>query len=100
MTASHASRTNKLLNLVRWVAVADGLLLVVLVAAALTNAEGAVDVLGPIHGGGFLLLMYLVARGALERLWGWWFPALVLVTLGPPGSLIGERRIRRWLPAT
>jgi hypothetical protein len=100
MTASPASRTRRLLDLVRAVAVIDGLLLVVLVAAALTGAERVVDVLGPIHGGGFLLLIYLVARGALERLWGWWFPALVLVTLGPPGSLIGERRIRRSLPAT
>lgn len=99
MTASPAARTRKLLDLVRAVAVVDGLLLVVLVAAALTDAEGVVDVLGPIHGGGFLALMYLVARGALERLWGWWFPAIVLVTAGPPGSLIGERRIRRALPA-
>jgi hypothetical protein len=35
--------------------------------------------------------------GAGEGLWGWWFPAIVVVTLGPPGSLIGDVRIRRRL---
>ena len=38
MTPSPAARTRKLLDLVRAVAVVDGLLLVVLVAAALTAA--------------------------------------------------------------
>jgi hypothetical protein len=33
----------------------------------------------------------------VQKRWGWWFPALVVVTLGPPGSLIGEWRIRRGL---
>jgi hypothetical protein len=89
--------TLTLLNRIRLVAIADFLLLVVLVAAAVTDAEGAVSVLGPIHGLGFLLLLYLCAKGAGEERWGWWFPALVVVTLGPPGSLIGDVRIRRRL---
>ena len=75
----------------------DAVLLVVLVGAALTNAEGLVSVLGPIHGVGFLMLVYLCVRGAGEQLWGWWFPAIVVVTAGPPGSLIGDLRIRRSL---
>ena len=83
------------LTVVRWVALADALLLVPLVAAALTDAESLVSILGPIHGVGFLALLGLCARGAGEGLWGWWFPALVVVTLGPPGSLIGDLRIRR-----
>jgi len=41
----------------------------------------------------------LVVRGVTERFWGWWFPVLVVVTLGPPGSLIGDLRIRRDLDA-
>lgn len=85
------------LNVVRRVAIADGLLLVPLVVAAILGEEGVVDVLGPMHGVGFLALMLLVLRGAGERRWGWWFPALVLVTLGPPGSLLGDVRIRRSL---
>jgi Domain of unknown function (DUF3817) len=90
-------RTLGQLRLIRVVAILDFILLVPLVIAALRHAEGVVDVLGPIHGVGFLLLLFLCLRGVREDRWGWWFPALVVVTLGPPGSLIGERRIRREL---
>lgn len=85
------------LNRVRIVAIVDALLLVPLVVAAVSRAEGLVDVLGPMHGLGFLLLVYLTLRGAGDELWGWWFPAIVVATLGPPGSLIGDVRIRRRL---
>ena len=83
------------LNLLRIVAIADAVLLVPLVVAALSDKEGIVDVLGPLHGLGFLLLLYLTARGAGDRMWGWWFPAAVIVTAGPPGSLIGDLKVRR-----
>jgi hypothetical protein len=86
------------LNLIRAVAIVDALLLVPLVIAALNDNEGVVDWLGPLHGVGYLILLFLCARGAAERLWGWWFPAIVVVTLGPPGSLIGDVKIRRDLP--
>ena len=98
MTDTRHARTRKLLDIVRLVAVGDALLLVILLAAAIAEAEGLVSVLGPIHGIGYLALLYLVMRGVGERLWGWWFPALVVVTLGPPGSLIGDVKIRRSLP--
>lgn len=90
--------TLKQLDRIRWLAIADAVLLVVLVICAITGSA-AVHVLGPIHGIGFLGLLYLCARGAGEERWGWWFPAIVLVTAGPPGSLIGDVRIRRELPA-
>jgi hypothetical protein len=86
------------LNVIRAVALVDALLLIPLVIAALSDAEGVVNWLGPLHGFGFLALLFLCARGAGEGLWGWWFPAIVVVTLGPPGSLIGDVRIRRRLP--
>jgi len=85
------------LNLIRIVAILDFLLLVPLVVAALSHSEGVVSILGPAHGTGFLILLALCAYGAWEERWGWWFPALVVVTLGPPGSLIGDVRIRRQL---
>ena len=91
--------TRRRLGVIRIVAVLDALLLIVLVAAAISNAEDVVSVLGPIHGVGFLILIFLCVRGAGESLWGWWFPLLVVVTLGPPGSLIGDLRIRRELAA-
>jgi len=91
------AETLRRLDVIRWVALADAVLLVVLLAAAITEAEGLVSVLGPIHGFGFLVLLFLCVRGAGEGRWGWWFPAIVVVTLGPPGSLIGDLRIRREL---
>ena len=91
--------TLRRLNVIRIVAVLDFLLLIPLVVAAVSHSEDVVSVLGPIHGGGFLLLLALWARGAAEARWGWWYPALVVVTLGPPGSLYGDLRIRRGLNA-
>ena len=87
-------------RLLRWVAIAaavDFLLLVPLVIASVSNAENAVHVLGPIHGIGFLIQLYLTVRGAGERMWGWWFPAIVVVTGGPPGALIGHIVVSRQL---
>ena len=98
MCAVNESTVRRRLDLIRAIAIADALLLVALVTAALNDAEGVVNWLGPIHGVGYLILLFLCARGAGERLWGWWFPAIVVVTLGPPGSLIGDVRIRRRLP--
>ena len=93
--AGSTERVRRRLDAIRVVAIADALLLVVLVIAALSDAEGVVSVLGPIHGVGFLVLVYLCLRGAGENMWGWWFPALVVVTLGPPGSLIGDVSFER-----
>ena len=89
--------TLRRLKLIRVVAVLDFLLLVPLVVAALKHAEGTVSVLGPIHGAGFLLLLWLCVKGWTDGRWGWWYPVVVAVTLGPPGSLYGELRIRRQL---
>ncbi len=92
---SETARTLKLLNWIRIVAIVDFLFLIPLVYASLTDNEGLVGVLGPTHGAGFLILMFLCVKGVGEDRWGWWFPAIVIVTLGPPGSLYGEHRIRR-----
>ena len=92
------STVRRRLDVIRIIAIVDALLLVPLVIAAIRDHESLVDWLGPLHGVGYLLLLFLCARGAGERLWGWWFPAIVVVTLGPPGSLIGDVKIRRDLP--
>lgn len=86
------------LNVVSAVALLDAVLLVPLVIAAVTHAEGTVDILGPLHGAGFVILIGLVVRGTIRDMWGWWFPVLAVVTLGPPGCLIGDLRIRKTLP--
>jgi len=92
--------TLRRLNVIRVVAILDFLLLVPLVVAAVAHSEGVIDVLGPAHGIGFVILLALCGHGAVQERWGWWFPALVVVTLGPPGSLIGDVRIRRQLDAS
>jgi hypothetical protein len=96
--AVNDSTVRRRLDVIRIIAIVDALLLVPLVIAALNSHESVVDWLGPIHGVGYLLLLFLCVRGAAERHWGWWFPAIVVVTLGPPGSLIGDVKIRRELP--
>lgn len=94
------AETLKKLNLVRWVALADFLLLVVLLyVSVIADNDAAVSVIGPIHGIGFIAQLYLVATGAGEERWGWWFPAIVLVTGGPIGALIGDMKLRRDLAA-
>ena len=98
MWAVNESTVRRRLDLIRIIALVDAALLIPLVIAALNDNEGVVDWLGQLHGVGYLLLLFLCARGAAERLWGWWFPAIVVVTLGPPGSLIGDVKIRRDLP--
>jgi hypothetical protein len=82
------------LNIVLVVAILDALLLVPLVYGFVTDSEVHKEILGPIHGIGFLFLVFLTGRGAIEKLWGWWFPAIVVVTGGPPGSIVGDLVIR------
>jgi hypothetical protein len=89
-----ADRIARQLNVVLVVAVLDALLLVPLVYGFITDSEVHKEILGPIHGIGFLYLLFLTGRGAVEQLWGWWFPALVVVTGGPPGSIVGDLLIR------
>jgi hypothetical protein len=91
----HKRPDRRLLNAVLLVGIVDALLLVVLLYFAFVDrSDAAVSVLGPIHGIGYLLLLGLTGRGAVDDQWGWWFPALVLVTGGPIGSFIGEIVLR------
>jgi integral membrane protein len=90
--------TRRALNTVLIVGLTDALLLVVLLYVAFVDRnDTAVSIIGPLHGVGYMLLLGLTAHGASEDRWGWWFPAAVLVTGGPLGSLLGEVRVRRTL---
>lgn len=87
------------LRLVRWAALADLFLLIALVGSSLSGRRDFVSVLGPVHGGNFLLLVVLVYTGAADRLWGWWFLAATFFSGGPLGAFIGERVIVKRLGA-
>jgi hypothetical protein len=100
MTAGQpAAQILRRLRLVRWVALLDLVLLIALVSSSLSGNREFVRVLGPLHGGNFLLLLVIVATAAADGFWGWWFPALILVSAGPPGALVGEWVIGRRLAA-
>jgi hypothetical protein len=88
--------TKRLLNVVLAVGIVDLVLFVFLIVAAV-NDSGAVHALGPIHGIGFLILVGITAKGAMDGRWGWWFPIVTLVTTGPPGSIIGDLILRKQL---
>jgi hypothetical protein len=90
-------RKKRFLNIIAWVAVIDVLLLIPLIWASRWVAErdDIVGILGPTHGFLFIVLIGLCAYGSIQKWWGWWFPVLVVVTLGPLGSLIGDWIVRR-----
>lgn len=95
------NREIRFLNWIAIVAVVDVLLLIPLVWSSrwISDNEGVVEILGPVHGFLFIVLIGLCAWGAMQKWWGWWFPLITVITLGPPGSLIGDFVIRRRLKA-
>jgi len=89
-----AAHVKRQLDIVLVVALLDALLLVPLLYGFVSHSEVHKEILGPIHGVGFLILVFLTGRGAVQKLWGWWFPAIVVVTGGPPGSIVGDLVVR------
>jgi hypothetical protein len=90
-----ADRVLRRLHILRWVAFVDVVLLIALVSCSLSGARDLVRILGPLHGGNFLLLLTIVGTAAADGLWSWWFPAAVFFTGGPIGALAGELIIRQ-----
>ncbi len=75
---------------VRWIALADLVLLIVLLVASFANNEKMVEIFGLTHGIVFLALIAIVGIGAVRKLWSWWFLVGTLITTGPPGALLGK----------
>lgn len=88
-------RALKLLRLIVIVSIADLILLIPLLVGVIVDWHDAAPIIGPIHGIGFLWEVYLVIRGAALGWWGWWYPAVTVVTGGPPGALLGHSHARR-----
>jgi hypothetical protein len=84
------------LNVILGAAAVDGAALVALVLVVVVLGDHpAVRVLAPLFLFGYIYLLYLTATGAARGRWGWWFTALVAVTLGPVGAFLGVRRLQR-----
>src|SRR3954467_4475404 len=86
------------LNVMLGAAIADALFLVALLVTLALGGRGAAGVPAALYAFGFIYLLYLAAKGAMDRRWGWWYVALVAVTLGPIGAVIRERRPRGGTP--
>src|SRR3954462_15933796 len=80
------------LNVMLGAAIADALFLVALLVTLALGGAGAAGVPAALSAFGFIYLLYLAAKGAIDRRLGWCYVALVAVTLGPIGAVIGERR--------
>jgi integral membrane protein len=97
-TAPDVASTKRLLNIVLAIGIADlALFLVLMYVAFIDRNDSLVSAIGPIHGVGFIALLGLTAKGAVDGRWGWWFPGITLITTGPPGSIIGDIILRRQL---
>ena len=94
-SALEAQQVLRWLMIVRWVALADLVLLIVLLVASFVNNEELVQIFGLTHGIVFLALIAIVGIGAILKLWSWWFLIATLITTGPPGALVGEFLIAR-----
>ena len=94
-SALEAQQVLRWLMIVRWIALADLVLLIVLLVASFANNEALVQIFGLTHGIVFLALIAIVGIGAVQKLWSWWFLVATLVTTGPPGALVGEVLIAR-----
>ncbi len=88
--------TLKKLDRIRIVAAVDLLLLVVLLFFSFSNNESGVSILGPIHGGVVLVLLFLTVPGVSEKRWGWLFP---ITTLIPIFALLYDAKLRREIVA-
>jgi len=94
-SALKAKQVLSWLIIVRWISVADLALLIVLLISSYLNNEELVRIFGFTHGMVFLGLITIVAIGAVQKLWSWWFLVATLITTGPPGALVGEIIIGR-----
>src|SRR3954463_1522586 len=87
------------LNVILGAALVDAVFLVALLVALAIGGRAAARVPAALYAFGFVYLLYLAAKGAMDRRWGWSYLALIAMTLGPIGALVGERRMRAQLPA-
>jgi hypothetical protein len=93
--ADATARPLRLLRLIVIVSIIDFILLIPLLVGVIIDWHDVAPIIGPIHGLVFLYDVYLVCRGAGEGWWGWWYPAVTIVTGGPPGALLGHNRAKR-----
>src|SRR4051812_49569802 len=82
------------LNVMLGAAIADALFLVALLVTLALGGRGAAGVPAALYAFGFIYLLYLAAKGAMDRRGGWWDGALGARAPRAIRAGIGERRPR------
>jgi hypothetical protein len=95
--SAHARRIS--LTIILGAAAVDAVFLAALIVALAAGGRGAVTVSAALYGFGFVYLLYLAAKGAMDGRWGWSYFGLVAITLGPLGATLGARRMRARIDA-
>jgi hypothetical protein len=95
IAALNAADTTRRLNIILVLAIVDAVLLVPLLLHRFADVDIPVFPIGMTHGLLFIALVGFCAKGALDGLWGWWFPAVTVITGGPLGSIVGDIVVRR-----
>jgi hypothetical protein len=92
------SRRRSLLSAILWVALADLATLASYLIALNFDNETLAFWTGFACAGGFVALLVMTGVGATLGLWGWWYTALVFITAGGVGALLGRAYIthRGW----
>ncbi len=85
----------RVLKAVLWIAIADLVMLAVLIYGVVADVESLSPIFGPIHGLGVVVEVGLVGWGAISGWWGWWYVAATFFTSGPPGAIIGHNKAKR-----
>jgi hypothetical protein len=89
------SRRELITKAVLWIALIDLLLFLPLIYGLAAGDDSFSPIFGPLHGTGFVIELGLVGYGAINGWWGWWYPAVTLITTGPPGAILGHAKAKR-----
>jgi hypothetical protein len=82
------------LRVILGAAAVDAVFLVGLLVTLAVGDHALVQLFLPLAAFGYIYVLYLAVTGASRGRWGWWYVALVALTAGAPGALIGARRLR------
>lgn len=85
-------RILKWILIVSWI---DLFLFLPLAYGLIVGNDSFSPIFGPIHGTAFIIDVAMIGYGALNKWWGWWYPAVTIITTGPPGAILGHRKAKR-----
>ena len=85
----------RVLKAILCISIVDLLLLLPLIYGLVAGVDSLSPIFGPLHGTGFLIELGLIGWGAINGWWGWWYPAVTLITTGPPGAILGHPKAKR-----